>query len=429
MTTDNSSSSPSIVTAIVIGCGNRGSVYSSYASLFPTELRIVAVCDPKPFRRTALATRFDVPAERIFRDWQDVAALPNKLADAAIIATPDQLHAAPAVALAALGYHLLLEKPMATTEADCRRIVAAVRANNVLLTVGHVMRCSLYSATVRRLVADGSIGRVISVQHLEPVGHAHFAHSYVRGNWRNEAESCFSLLAKSCHDIDWLRFVVGARISRVSSFGSLQHFRASQQPAAALGAARCLDCPIQAACQYSATRIYLDDAQRGVTTHWTRVICDDGEPTAARVEAALRTGPYGRCAFRCDNDVCDNQVVNLEFENGVTASFTMIAFSQDVCVRRTRVFGTEGQLECVDGRRIVLQRFGEPEQVVPFGTAPPGALSGHGGADFFLAQSFVRAVRENNAALILTGADDTLESHLAVFAAERARRDGTVVTL
>jgi predicted dehydrogenase len=128
MTTDNSSSSPSIVTAIVIGCGNRGSVYSSYASLFPTELRIVAVCDPKPFRRTALATRFDVPAERIFRDWQDVAALPNKLADAAIIATPDQLHAAPAVALAALGYHLLLEKPMATSaEADCRRIVAAVR--------------------------------------------------------------------------------------------------------------------------------------------------------------------------------------------------------------------------------------------------------------------------------------------------------------
>jgi predicted dehydrogenase len=415
------------VSAIVIGCGNRGSVYSSYSTLFPDELRIVAVCDPKPFRRNSLAAKFQIAADRVFLDWRDVAKLP-KFADAVIITTPDQLHAEPAVAFAALGYHLLLEKPMATTEDDCRRIVDAVHKANVMLTVGHVMRFSLYSATVKRLVADGSIGRVISVQHLEPVGHAHFAHSYVRGNWRNEAESCFSLMAKSCHDIDWLRFVVGSRVSRVSSFGSLQHFRESQQPAAANGALRCLDCPIRDSCQYSATRIYLDDAKKGIVTHWTKVIVES-EPNAENVEEALRHGPYGRCAFRSDNDVCDNQVVNLEFENGATASFTMIAFSQDVCVRRTRIFGTEGQLECLDGKRIVLQRFGEPEQVVPFGTAPPGSLSGHGGADFFLAQSFVRAIRDNNRALILTGADDTLESHLAVFAAEKARRDGTVVTL
>jgi predicted dehydrogenase len=172
----------------------------------------------------------------------------------------------------------------------------------------------------------------------------------------------------------------------------------------------------------------LDDAKKGIVTHWTKVIVE-GEPTAANVEEALRDGPYGRCAFRSDNDVCDNQVVNLEFESGATASFTMIAFSQDVCVRRTRIFGTEGQLECLDGKRIVLQRFGEPEQAVPFDTAPPGPLSGHGGADFFLAQSFVHAIRDNNRALILTGADDTLESHLVVFAAEQARREGSVITL
>jgi predicted dehydrogenase len=223
----------------------------------------------------------------------------------------------------------------------------------------------------------------------------------VRGNWRNEAESCFSLLAKSCHDIDWLRFVVGSRAcraSRPSARCSTFARRSSPPPRSGAAALPGLSDPVRDSCQYSATRIYLDDAQK--RRHHAldaSVICRrrraDGGATSRR---RCATGPYGRCAFRCDNDVCDNQVVNLEFESGATASFTMIAFSQDVCVRRTRVFGTEGQLECVDGRRIVLQRFGEPEQVVPFGTAPPGALSGHGGADFFLAQSFVRAMRENN---------------------------------
>ncbi len=418
----------SAVQAIVIGCGNRGNVYSTYALEYPTELRIVAVCDPKSFRRRSLAQRLPPPVEQ-FEDWRDVAQR-AKFADAVIVTTPDQLHVEPAVAFADLGYHVLLEKPMATTLDDCRRIVAAVHRADVMLTVGHVMRFSGYTRKIKELVDSGRIGRVINVQHLEPVGHAHFAHSYVRGNWRNEAESTFSLMAKSCHDVDWLRYVVGSRVARVSSFGSLQHFRAENQPAAALGATRCLNCPLRDSCIYSATKIYLEDAQRGVATHWNKIACDTGEPTAENVERALRDGPYGRCAYRCDNDVVDNQVVNIEFENGVTAAFTMIAFSVDVCVRRTRIFGTHGQLECVDGKRIVLQLFADKqEQIVPFETAPPGPLQGHGGADFFLAQSFVRAVLHNDRSLLLSGADDTLESHAVVFAAEEARRKKKVVEL
>jgi predicted dehydrogenase len=416
------------VTAIVIGCGNRGQVYSTYAEDHPSELKIVAVCDPKQFRRVELAKRMQ--AAQQFSDWHQVAALP-KFADAVIITTPDQLHVEPAVAFAELGYHLLLEKPMATTLADCRRITAAVQRADVMLTVGHVMRFSGYTRKIKQLVADGAIGRLINVQHLEPVGAQHFAHSYVRGNWRNEAESCFSLMAKSCHDIDWLRFVVGGSVTSVSSFGSLQHFRADQQPPEAQGATRCLECPIQDSCIYSATRIYLDDAKRGVETHWNRIAVDTGAPTAANVEAALATGPYGRCAYRCDNDVADNQVVNLQFANGVTASFTMIAFSADVCVRRTRLFGTHGQLECLDGKCIVLQNFTDKvEQEIAFDKAPSGQrLQGHGGADFFLAQSFVRAILHNDRSLLLSGGADTLESHTVVFAAEQARRQSSVVNL
>jgi predicted dehydrogenase len=420
------------VSAIVIGCGNRGNVYSTYAVDYPDELRIVAVCDPKNFRRTDLARRVQradgVPVQE-FTDWRQIAAL-AKFADAVIITTPDQLHVEPAVAFANLGYHLLLEKPMATSLADCRRIVAAVHRADVMLTVGHVMRFSGYTRKIRQLVQEGAIGRLINVQHLEPVGAQHFAHSYVRGNWRNEAESCFSLMAKSCHDIDWLRFVVGGRVQNVSSFGSLQHFRPEEQPAAAQGAQRCLDCPIRDECIYSATKIYLDDAKRGVETHWNRIVVDTGAPTAANVEKVLRDGPYGRCAYHCDNDVADNQVVNLQFDNGVTASFTMIAFSADVCVRRTRLFGTHGQLECLDGKRIVLQNFADKEEkLVAFETAPPGRLQGHGGADFFLARSFVHAILRNDRSLLLSGADDTLESHTVVFAAEHARRSNAVVNV
>jgi predicted dehydrogenase len=274
---------------------------------------------------------------------------------------------------------------------------------------------------VKRLLDEGRIGDEMSVQHLEPVGHWHYAHSYVRGNWRRSDLASFMLLAKSGHDIDWLRHIVGRPIERVSSFGSLTHFVRDRQPAGA--ADRCVDCAVEPECAYSAPRLYLGRLAAGRTGWPVSVITDD--VTEPGVRAALRDGPYGRCVYACDNDVVDHQVVAMEFTGGVTATFTMTAFTphQD---RRTQIFGTRG---CLDGtgESVTLHDFVTGE-VSEHDVASEGqdAAAGHGGGDAGLLDAFTRAVSTGDASHILSGAEESLESHRAVFAAERARLTGTV---
>jgi predicted dehydrogenase len=287
--------------------------------------------------------------------------------------------------------------------------------------VCHVLRYRPYTKLVKRLLDEGRIGDVMSVQHLEPVGHWHYAHSYVRGNWRRSDLASFMLLAKSGHDIDWLRHIVDRPIERVSSFGSLTHFVRARQPAGA--ADRCVDCAVEPECAYSAPRLYLGRLAAGRTGWPVSVITDD--VTEPGVRAALRDGPYGRCVYTCDNDVVDHQVVAMEFEGGATATFTMTAFTphQD---RRTQIFGTRGSLDG-DGERVRLHDFVTGE-VSEHHVSSDGqdASAGHGGGDAGLLDAFTRAVSTGDATHILSGPEESLESHLAVFAAERARLTGTV---
>ncbi|HAU36745.1 MAG TPA: oxidoreductase, partial [Phycisphaerales bacterium] len=303
-------------------------------------------------------------------------------------------------------------------------IAAAVKESGILFAVCHVLRYTDYTRRLKAILDEGRIGRIVSIQHLEPVGYWHQAHSFVRGNWRNESESSFMLLAKSCHDLDWLRHVMGLPMRRVSSFGSLMHFRRDCRPAGA--ADRCLDCGVEAQCPYSAKRIYLERFHAGHTGWPLDVITSD--LTEAGVLAALRDGPYGRCVYDCDNDVVDHQVVNIEFDDGPTATFTMTAFTE-MSDRKTRIFGTRGRIEG-DGRTLrVLDFLTDHEETIDT-RAPAGSiLGGHGGGDYRLMQGFVAAVGEQDPAKILSGPAETLESHLAVFAAERARREGRVVEI
>jgi predicted dehydrogenase len=357
-----------------------------------------------------------------FTMWEDLAARP-RLADAAIVATPDALHVGPAIALAERGYAILLEKPMAPTEAGCRDVVEAVGRTGVLLAVAHVMRYTPYTRSLKAILDSGRIGEVVDVQHLEPVGYWHYAHSYVRGNWRNEAESTFLLLAKSCHDLDWIRFVVGAPCVRVSSFGSLSHFTTSDRPVGA--ADRCLWCPVEASCPYSAVRFYRRALADPALRYWVEIITPDVTPTG--VERALRDGPYGRCVYASDNDVVDHQVVAMEFAGGQTAAFTVSGFTP-IARRMTRISGTRGFVDG-DGRQLRCFDFlSEAHDVVD--TAPAGsglASGGHGGGDEGLLLAFSRAVATGDPSAIETTPAEILESHLIAFAAERARREGRVV--
>jgi len=412
------------VSLVIIGAGERGADYARWARRHPDRAAVAGVAEPREVRRGRFAAEHGIPARNVAADWRDLAGR-GRLADAVLICTQDRMHADPAEAFAAAGYHILLEKPMAPDEAGCRRIVAAVEKAGVMLAVGHVMRYTPYTRAVKQIVEGGQLGEIMSVQHLEPVGFWHQAHAYVRGNWRRADLAASMLLAKSCHDLDWLAYIVGRVPLRVSSFGHLTHFTTANRPVGA--ADRCLSCPVEVSCPYSAPRLYRGLLERGEHRWPLSVVIEDFTPAA--LEEALRDGPYGRCVYACDNDVVDHQVVALEFPGATTATFTMTAFSK-AAGRNTRLFGTRGELTG-DGQAIRVYDFlTRAEQLI---TPPPAgamtAADGHGGGDAGLMDAFTSAVATQNRELISSGPRESLASHLTVFAAEQARLNGTVETI
>ncbi|MCW6004226.1 Gfo/Idh/MocA family oxidoreductase [Micromonospora sp. CPCC 205371] len=413
-----------MVSLAVVGAGLRGQQYAELA-VASGLATVVAVADPSPARRAALARTYGLGPDAVFDDWAALAARP-KLADAAIVATQDRNHVGPSVALAEAGYHLLLEKPIAPTEEDAQTIIVAAERAGVQLAVCHVLRYTPLTGHIRALLDDGRVGELVSVQHLEPVGWWHFAHSYVRGNWRRADLATPLLLAKACHDVDWLQYIVGRPAVRVSSFGSLFHFRPEQAPPGA--ADRCVACPVEQSCAYSAARLYrscLGDPDR---ERWPLgAITDDLTPEG--VEAALRDGPYGRCVYACDNDAVDHQVVTIEYEGGVTASLTVSAFTP-MADRKTRIMGTRGYLDS-DGETIRVYDFRTAtEEIIDVGAGTDAsAARGHAGGDAGLVEAFLNSIAAADPSLIKTGPAESLTSHRLVWAAERARQEGVVVLL
>lgn len=404
-----------IVTLAAVGAGSRGEgAYGGWALRHPDLAKVVAVAEPRAVRRERFARAHE--ATTVVADWRDLLRS-ERIADAVIIATPDADHMEPAVAFAEAGYHILLEKPMAPTEDGCRRIGVAAEKAGVIFAVAHVLRYTPYTKALKEALP--SIGDIVSVQHLEPVGFWHQAHSYVRGNWRRADRSSFLLMAKSCHDIDWLSYVVGQPIVRVASFGSLKHFTPANRPAGA--GDRCIDCSVEPACGYSATKIYfglLKDGSHG----WPLDVVVD-EFTSEAVTAALRDGPYGRCVYACDNDVVDHQVVALEFADGTSGTFTVTGFNEGGD-RRTTIFGTRGSLEG-DGKTVRVYDFLTRQTTI----IEVDVSDRHDAGDTGLMDAFIGAVSADDPSRVLSGAQESLQTHLAVFAAERARKTASVVTL
>ena len=410
-----------MVTLLIVGAGARGATFADWARRHPDRARVVAVAEPRAAYRDRIGDAHGIPPERRFADWR-AAERAGPVADAAVIATLDRDHAEPALALAAQGYALLIEKPLAATEEECERIATAVERAGVVAAVAHVLRYTPYTLLVERLLRAGAVGEIVSVEHLEPVGFWHQAHSYVRGNWRREDETGPMLLAKCCHDLDWLGHIVGRRCTAVASFGSLKHLRPEERPAGA--GDRCLDCAIEPDCPYSARRIYLAAAERGETGWPVEVLA--WPPTPANVEQALRDGPYGRCVWACDNDVVDHQVVALEFEGGATATLTMTAFTR-MRERETRIFGTRGELSGY-GAGVDVHDF-RSGRTTHHAVPAEDVTSGHAGGDDGVMAAFVAAAAAGDPALVSTSPSETLVSHRIAFAAEAARREGRVVAL
>jgi predicted dehydrogenase len=411
------------VDIIVVGAGMRGLGYIQFAKHFPERCRVVGVAEPREWYRNKVAKEFDVPKENVFESWEDLVATGKKLADAVLLCTQDHMHVEPAEALAALKYDILLEKPMAPTPEGCRRIVDAAKKHEIILSVCLVLRYTTYTKELKKILDSGRIGEIVSIQHHEPVGYWHQAHSFVRGNWRNEAESSFMLLAKACHDMDWIRYIADKPVDQISSFGSLRHFKKSEQPHGASD--RCLTCPthIEARCAFSAKKIYYGFLNSGNCGWPVDVLTPEVTPES--LEKALQDGPYGRCVYACDNDVVDNQVVNIQFKDGATATFSMTAFTK-AAQRKTSIFGTKGEIYG-DGKEITIFDFlTDKTEVIDTSLVDDSVLAGHGGGDGGIMDNFISAVAVGDPNQILSGPEVSLETHLMAFLGEKSRKDQSV---
>jgi predicted dehydrogenase len=408
------------ITAAIAGAGVRGTfAYGPYALHQPDDLRFVAVAEPNPVRRERFAEAHAIPPARRFSSWEELLAA-GRLADVFFNMTPDRSHYASTLAALEAGYDVLLEKPMTTRLADTVHLVQTAERLGRLLQVCHVLRYTPFFATLHDILASGRLGDIVTVEHRENVVYWHMAHSFVRGNWGNTAAASPMILAKCCHDLDILHWNLGRPVERLQSFGSLLHFRLENAPPGATN--RCTDgCPAGPICPFDTRRHYLDPDNIGFTV----IALSDDTSMEGRL-LALETGPYGRCVYRCDNDVVDHQTVSLEFPGGATAVLFMHGHSHQ-----------EGRTMRYDGTRATLRgKFVSGDYHIEIhdhltnrreAVAIPAATSGHGGGDAAIVASFVRAARGEAAAL--TGARESLESHLLAFAAEESRLQGTVVDM
>ena len=411
---------------ILIGAGNRGCNYVRLAKEnCPEKLDVVAIADPDLSRGREIIEAYGIPEEMIFDDWKKVLALP-KFADAAIIATQDNNHFEPACAALVAGYDLLLEKPVAPTAEECLGISDLANSLGRKVVVCHVLRYAPFFETVKHIIDSGRIGKVVNIVHTECVGNIHQSHSYVRGNWRDSKESSPMILAKSCHDLDIVQWLLGKECTRVQSFGSLSYFRPENAPEGA--PEYCIQsCPHESECVYSAVKIY-KERQFPV---WVRYVTKKENATDEEIEKIISETNYGKCIFKCGNDVVDHQVVNLEYEGGETVSFTMSAFNKGG--RKINVMGTAGELWAnMSDKTVHIFDFKTREietiDVLNY-VKDESIVGGHGGGDLGIVKAFCEYLIGEYKGNAVSDISTSVGNHLVAFAAESSRLEGKVINM
>ena len=409
-----------VITTAIIGGGARGlDTYGSIMKETPERFQVVACCDIRRERLNLARDMYGLSEDCLFSDENEF--FKEKRADLLLVTTLDAMHVPHGLKGLALGYDILMEKPISDNEEELSKLLEAQEKYGGKVLVCHVLRYAPAYRKVKELLDGGTVGRLICIEAAEQVAYWHQAHSFVRGNWRREDETVPMILAKCCHDLDLLQWYAQSPCESVSSIGDLSFFKAENAPAEAKD--RCLDCPLADTCLYSAKRFYLDERFRKGKTGWpVNVVCVTKPLTEEALTEALRTGPYGRCVFRCDNDVVDHQLTQLTFRNGIKASLTMTAFTNNG--GRIMYFrGTEGEVildEQYD--TITVKHFGKGTEVISINELSADTSDGHGGGDSRLIDCLYETLTSSVPAPTTLTA--SVESHLIGIAAEKSRKAG-----
>jgi predicted dehydrogenase len=411
----------------ILGAGNRGvGAYGAYLRKRPDLAVVAAIAEPRADRLADAGVQHGVQPAHLYETWQALLESEKDL-DAIIIATPDHLHLEPALAAIEHGASILLEKPICPREDEVRQLRDAARRRRADITVAHVLRYTPFFARIKELLDRGVIGQLQSIRHTEHIGYWHYAHSYVRGNWRRFDQSSPMILAKSCHDFDILRWLVGQPCVELNSFGALSHFTLANAPEGSTE--RCdQGCKVERTCPYSAQRIYLEKfPPQNVWPH--NVVSLDTSPEGIAI--ALHNGPYGRCVYRCDNDVADHQVASLRFANDVNAALTVSAFTREN-TRTIQIMGSAGEISGnFFENEITVADFRIDD--VRTSKLQLHSEGYHGGGDDALVADFIGRVQDRlrggDASAPRTSLEESIDSHLMAFAAERSRLSGQRVSM
>ena len=398
------------VTFSVVGLGGRASAYlSALQELYPNEHQVVAVADPDPVKQARARNDYGLQDNQIFDTDLDLMEQP-RLSDVAIVATQDKLHLRDIRGLLAKGYDLILEKPVATTLEELQEIAAVSKSfPEQMVAVCHVLRHTVFFGEIRRILESGRFGPVVSIQHNEHIGYYHFAHSYVRGPWNNSETSGPLTLTKSCHDMDILLYLLGnTHCQQISSYGALSIFNRDHYDPATM-APMCVDCPQNESCAFSAPKLYSSGKIKSVVFDLSSV---------DKVRENLGTSPYGRCVYHCDNNVVDHQSTAIKFDNGVTATFNLSAFSAKVN-RSLKIMCQFGEIRAIEKPYLIeTTDFRTDETTV---TELDIRDRGHGGGDKAFVKDFMESYLHGvpfNSTL-----EHAIESHAMALLAEESRKD------
>ena len=404
------------VKVAVIGAGVRGTyAYAPYILEKSDLCEIVAVAETKKGRRDLFSQIYNLKEEFVFESAEKFFEY-EKIADAVIITTNDDRHYNYAKSALEKGYHVLLEKPMANSLDGLVHLEElSEKYNDKVLMICYVLRYTQFFNKLKEIIDSKELGELVSIQHNENIGYWHFAHSYVRGNWRNSSDTSPIILTEGCHDMDILLYLTGSKCRKIASFGKLKHFNSDSFKLTM--SENCYRCSEEEDCPYSCKKIYLEN---------TRLLNNAVHinPTKENLDNILKEGPYGRCVYRCDNNVIDNMVNIIEFENDVTATFNLSAFTKE-CNRTIKLMFTNGEVGgSFKDNEIRIKKFGKEEEILI--NTYSNNLS-HNEGNINLIKSFIKLVSEDNINQDKNNIKEAIESHVMAFAAEYSRVSEEVV--
>ncbi len=417
------------ITVAIAGLGRRGrDAYAITAKQYADKMEIVAIADIIPEKVDIVAKEYGIPREFCFTSAEEMLEQ-EKLADMMIIATQDQQHVPHALPALRKGYHLLLEKPISPDLDECKEIIKVAQEYNREVIVCHVLRYTPFYLTIKKLIDEGKIGDCVSVLGVENVGYWHHAHSFVRGNWRNSDITSPMILQKCCHDMDIFLWLTGKTCESVSSFGSNHLFKAECAPKGATP--YCLGgCKAKESCEFDAEKIYITNKRTGKQHNHMQWMhgAVSLHPTEENLIEELKTGPYGRCVYACDNNVVDHQVVNLNMTDGTTVHLTMCSFTEK-SGRSIKVMGTKGEIIAdMPTGKIILNVFNRLSEEIDVSALVGGDATGHAGGDYRMVEQFLDLLLGNKEKTPeMTSIEYSVESHYCAMAAEKSRINGGAV--